>query len=235
MGRNKLKPDFFTKEWYLNQKSLEKTDKDIASDMNVDRTTLYNWKKSLGVEPLQPKKIKLVKPDYFNKKWYDEQKRLGKNDEQLAKELSVSLTILIRWKKEINVGRFRKTTLWDQYKEKALANDISYLMFMNRIRKGETPEQAIEKGRLKNVKIENERDEDLEYDLSSRIKYNPEFHENQHKPYEEDDLIYICSRFGISSCRDIAFAIGKTEGAIFSMVHRLRKNGKFDYYKSLDY
>jgi len=37
---------------------------------------------------------------------------------------------------------------WEKYKEQALANKVSYGMFMRRRKKGMTPEQAISLGRL---------------------------------------------------------------------------------------
>lgn len=176
------------------------------------------------------------KPGYLTKDWYKNQKALGITDEKIATELNICGRTFKKWKKELGLGRFRKETLWDRYKEQSLENDVTYYIFMNRIRAGKTPEQAIEEGRKGNGRYGKlEREPGLEYDMCNRIKYNPEFHENHRKPLGEEDLIYICSQYGASSCRDIAFAVGKTENAIYELVRTLRKNGKFEYYKSLDY
>jgi transposase len=177
-------------------------------------------------------------PKFFTGDWYFDKKELGKSDIAIAEELNISIITFRKWKREINVksGKFRKKTSWDEYKDRAADKDVSYPMFMKRIRAGKTPEQAIEEGRKGNGRYgKEEKDKDMEYDKSNRIKYNPEFHENHRKPFEEDDLIYICNQYGASSCRDIAFAVGKTENSIYKIVTRLKENGKFDYYRSLDY
>lgn len=178
------------------------------------------------------------KPLEFTKEWYFDKKESGKTDINIAYELDVCGVVLSKWKKElgINPGKYRKQTLWDQYKDKALVNGVTYAMFGKRIREGKTPEQAIKQGRIKSGRPEKkEKDEELEYDQFNRIKYNPEFHENHRKPFEEEDFIYMCQNYGSKSCRDIAFALGRTEATIYRLVSVLRKNGKFDYYKSLDY
>lgn len=40
-----------------------------------------------------------------------------------------------------------KKPLWDEYKEQALKNGVSYQMFLRRIKKGETPEMAVSGGK----------------------------------------------------------------------------------------
>ena len=235
MGRKSEKPDYFTKEWYLNTKAQRKTDKEIADQLQVDLKTLRRWRLETGIKPMQSKKNKIHKPDIFTKEWYEEQKELGKTDGMIANDFNVSGKVLTGWKKEIKVGRFRKITLWDEYEEVALKNEVSYHMFMRRIREGMEPEEAIEKGKLNTIQYESERDETMEYDRANRIKYNPEFHDNHGKHFTEEDLIYLCSQFGAKSGRDLAFALGRTEAGIHGTLKRVRESGKFEYYKSLDY
>lgn len=74
----------------------------------------------------------------------------------------------------------------------------------------------------------------LEYTASNhRLRYNPEFHENQGKPFTKDDLVYMCSMWDSMKKADIAMALGKTHGAVLSKAYSLRKNGLFNYYKKL--
>lgn len=40
-------------------------------------------------------------------------------------------------------------SLWDKYKEEATKNDVTIHMLRNRMKEGMTPEEAIEKGKLK--------------------------------------------------------------------------------------
>lgn len=40
-----------------------------------------------------------------------------------------------------------KKTLWDEHKEEALKNNVSYQMFRRRIKKGESPEMAVKGGK----------------------------------------------------------------------------------------
>lgn len=76
--------------------------------------------------------------------------------------------------------------------------------------------------------------EGLEYTSSNyRLRFNPEFHENQGKPFTEEDLIYLCSMYeGMKKC-DLAMALGRTHSTILTKAYHLRKNGKFDHYKKL--
>lgn len=77
--------------------------------------------------------------------------------------------------------------------------------------------------------------EGLEYTASNnRLRYNPEFHENHGKIWDEEDLIYLCSSWDAMLKEDIAMALGRTHGTVLSKAHALKKEGKFEYYKNLD-
>ncbi|MCQ4924976.1 hypothetical protein NE686_17885 [Tissierella carlieri] len=74
----------------------------------------------------------------------------------------------------------------------------------------------------------------IDYTKSNkRMRYNSEFHENHGNPFSKDDLIYMCSMWDSMKKADIAMALGKTHGTVLSKAYKLRKNGLFDYYRSL--
>lgn len=74
----------------------------------------------------------------------------------------------------------------------------------------------------------------IEYTASnSRMRYNPEFHENHGKPFTKDDYIYMCSMWDSMKKADIAMALGKTVGTVLSKKYYLKKVGLFEYYKKL--
>ena len=104
---NEKKPDYFTKEWYLEQKQLQKTDSIIAKELNVNPRTLYNWKQSVRVSTTKLKRKYMEKPNCFNIEWYLKQKKLGKKDVRIAEELCVSLTPFRRWKKELGISHLQ--------------------------------------------------------------------------------------------------------------------------------
>lgn len=101
---NEKRPDYFTKDWYMEQKKLQKTDSEIAAALKVNPRTLYNWKQSVRVSPTKLKRKQMEKPKYFNEEWYEQQKKLGKKDVQIAYDLCVSLTPFRRWKKELGIN-----------------------------------------------------------------------------------------------------------------------------------
>ncbi len=74
----------------------------------------------------------------------------------------------------------------------------------------------------------------VEYYISSgRMVYNPEFHENHKKPWSVQDLIFLCSSYDAMKKRDIGLALGRTEMTIFEKAKSLRKDGQFEYFKSM--
>ena len=65
--------------------------------------------------------------------------------------------------------------------------------------------------------------EGLEYTASNhRMRYNPEFHFNQGKPWTMKDILYLCGMWG-----------GRTESTCMTKVYELRKNGKFEEYRRM--
>lgn len=74
----------------------------------------------------------------------------------------------------------------------------------------------------------------IEYVTSNtRMRYNPEFHENHGKPWSTEDLAYMCSSWDAHKKADIAMAVGRTHTTILTKVHKLRKSGQFEHYKKL--
>lgn len=78
-----------------------------------------------------------------------------------------------------------------------------------------------------------ERDPDFVYDDNGRIKYHPEIHENQFKSYTLHEIAYICANYGYGQRKRISMAVGRTEGAIASLVTKLRRDGEFEKYKEM--
>lgn len=74
----------------------------------------------------------------------------------------------------------------------------------------------------------------IEYDENGLLKYNPEFHPNYKKPYTLEDLEYLCKYYEVDGLKSISLALGKPPQAIRSMISRLKKSGKFDFYKNLN-
>lgn len=77
-------------------------------------------------------------------------------------------------------------------------------------------------------------DIEVEYDTCGRIKYNPELHENQGTIWSEEDKEYLCKYESIDQIETVAMALGRTRGTVSEKLKRLRKSGRFEYYKNLN-
>lgn len=75
---------------------------------------------------------------------------------------------------------------------------------------------------------------DIQLDCCGRMVYHPEFHHNHRKPWSVEDLEYLCKFYEKDHRRSIAFALGRPEGSIQTIVAKLRKDGLFEYYKNLN-
>lgn len=95
------KPDYFTKDWYIEQKENKRMDLELASEMGVNVTTLRKWKIEIGIASREwgIQRVSDI-PDFFTQSWYDEQKKMRKKDEEIAEKLFISRITLTRWKKE---------------------------------------------------------------------------------------------------------------------------------------
>lgn len=65
----------------------------------------------------------------------------------------------------------------------------------------------------------------VEYDSYGRMKYNPELHENQGKPWSKEDLEYLITWYEIIGAEEMSLAIGRPEAVIANKVSKLRKSG----------
>lgn len=65
----------------------------------------------------------------------------------------------------------------------------------------------------------------IEYDNQGRMKYNPELHENQGKPWGEEDLEYLIAWYEIIGAEEMSLALGRPEAVIANKVSKLRKSG----------
>lgn len=72
------------------------------------------------------------------------------------------------------------------------------------------------------------------YDRNGRIKYNSTLHPNHGKSYTVADLDYLCEFYELDGRKAVASALGRIESTIAALVHQLRKEGKFEYYKNLN-
>ncbi|WP_338754247.1 DNA-entry nuclease [Bacillus sp. FJAT-52991] len=74
----------------------------------------------------------------------------------------------------------------------------------------------------------------IEFDVFGRMKFHPAFHQKHGQPYSESDLEYLCKYWETDGMQLMALALGRPEGAISTKVAKLKKNGRFDYYKNLN-
>lgn len=75
---------------------------------------------------------------------------------------------------------------------------------------------------------------EIQYDSQGRMCYHPEFHHNHYKKFTESDLEYLCKYWDYDDRRTLSYALGRPEKNLANTVSRLRKSGKFDYYKNLN-
>nr|WP_236870897.1 DNA-entry nuclease [Brevibacillus laterosporus] len=71
----------------------------------------------------------------------------------------------------------------------------------------------------------------ITFDRFNRMKFHPDFHPNQGKPYTTEELEYLCKFYEIDHGRTLSFSLGRTEHTLRSKVDKLKKEDKYDYYK----
>lgn len=74
----------------------------------------------------------------------------------------------------------------------------------------------------------------IEYDECGRMQYHPSFHTNHGKSMTEEELEYLCKFHSVDGLESIALALGRTQMTLASKLTRLRKIGKYEYYRSLN-
>lgn len=65
----------------------------------------------------------------------------------------------------------------------------------------------------------------VEYDDYGRMKYNPELHPNQGKPWSVEDLNYLIEWLEIIGYEEMSLALGRSEITLRDKVFKLRKEG----------
>lgn len=74
----------------------------------------------------------------------------------------------------------------------------------------------------------------VQYDSGGRIKFHPLLHDKQGEKWTEEDVEYMCKYADIDNLETLALALGRTKATVSSKLGRLRKNGKFEYYRNLN-
>ena len=64
------------------------------------------------------------------------------------------------------------------------------------------------------------------YDNAGRMKYNPDLHDRQGKPWDDEEKEYLIKWYTIIGLEEMSLALGRTEGTIASKVYLLRIQGK---------
>lgn len=87
-------------------------------------------------------------------------------------------------------------------------------------------------------KLSSKRGEDLEeqvtYDVCGRMQYHPSYHDKQGTKWTEEDVEYLCKYESIDQLETLAMALGRTKATIAEKLYRLKRNGKYDYYRNLN-
>lgn len=66
----------------------------------------------------------------------------------------------------------------------------------------------------------------IEYDNQGRIKYNPELHDRQGLPWNEEETEYLIRWYDIIGMEEMSLALGRTEATVANKVYRLQKEGR---------
>lgn len=65
----------------------------------------------------------------------------------------------------------------------------------------------------------------IEYDKCGRMKYNPDLHERQGQPWEDEEKEYLINWYNIIGLEEMSLALGRTEGTIATKVNIFRNQG----------
>lgn len=75
----------------------------------------------------------------------------------------------------------------------------------------------------------NESAHPVEYDRCGRMKYNPDLHDMQGKPWTDDEKEYLINWYIKIGMEEMSLALDRTEGTIAQKVNQLRSQGKMSY------
>lgn len=65
----------------------------------------------------------------------------------------------------------------------------------------------------------------IEYDSCGRMKYNPDLHRNNGKPWSKEDIEYLINWYSKIGIEEMSLALERTEATIAAQVQKLRKKG----------
>lgn len=65
----------------------------------------------------------------------------------------------------------------------------------------------------------------IEYDKCGRMKFNPELHQNNGKPWSQEDLNYLIDWYEKIGLEEMSLAVGRSEVTVAAKVGYLRKKG----------
>lgn len=74
---------------------------------------------------------------------------------------------------------------------------------------------------------------EITYDSQGRVMFHPALHPNTGKPWTEDELEYLCKFHMVDGLELMSYALGRTHMAINQKLVQLRKEGKYEYYRSI--
>ena len=77
-------------------------------------------------------------------------------------------------------------------------------------------------------------DESVEYDRYGRMKYHPDYHFNHGKPFTRNEMIYIAKYYDFDGRDLVGLALGRTPHTIQTKVSKMKLNGQWELYKTLD-
>ena len=66
----------------------------------------------------------------------------------------------------------------------------------------------------------------VEYDKCGRMKYNPDLHDRQGKPWDDEEIEYLIVWYTKIGLEEMSLALGRTEGTIAQKVNQFRNQGK---------
>jgi len=65
----------------------------------------------------------------------------------------------------------------------------------------------------------------IEYDIYGRMKYNPEFHENMGKNWDQEEVSYLVLWYDIIGPEEMSFALSRTIKSVMQKVLLKRRDG----------
>lgn len=75
--------------------------------------------------------------------------------------------------------------------------------------------------------------EPVKYDANGRMKYHPEYHPNQGKPFTPEENAYLCYWYERDSARDLCLALGRSETSLTTRIWQMKNTGDYEHYQNL--